>query len=86
VSDPIPRHHANVFTLKANGFDVALEFGYRASAEEETEPVVRVTMSWEHLRVMMPILEGALAEFERQVGPIPRVDEAASRQPEGVGR
>ena len=84
MTDPSPRFHANTFRLHGSGFDVALDFGYRARAEDEVEQVVRVTTSWEHLRLMLPIMHKALEEFEQKVGPIPRVDEATDRQQLGL--
>jgi hypothetical protein len=51
-------------------FDVAMDFGYRV-AEDEAEYEVRVAMSWTHLRLMVAVLQQQIAEYEKQLGPLP---------------
>lgn len=66
--------------LKVNGgpFDVMLIFGHMqpspgapASETPSVNEVVRVSMSWGHLKSMVPLLARMVAEYESKVGQIP---------------
>lgn len=66
------RIHANFVQAQGNPFDIALDFGYRAKGNDpEPEPDVTVTMSWEHLKVLLAALDNLVENYEKEVGPIP---------------
>jgi hypothetical protein len=69
--------------MQAHGgaFDIAMDFGYRATSDQDPIYDVRVTMSWEHLKLMLGVLQGQIAQYEEQVGTIPNL----IREPQGVG-
>lgn len=78
----IPRFHANAVSVGGGPFDVALDFGYRPTGDKpDAEWQVRVTMSWEHLSSLVPLLQKLVDQYESEVGPLPnvrRLDQAAS--------
>lgn len=78
VGDPADQLYANVMMLAAGPFDVTLIFGQQdnalRTAEAPTGPsreVVRISMSWAHLKSMIPLLARIVAEYETEVGEIP---------------
>lgn len=73
--DPV---HANVVQVSGGPFDVMLVFGEQdlTSRTEEgrvtrTREVARVSMSWAHLKSMVPLLAKMVASYEQQVGEVP---------------
>jgi len=69
--------YANVVSVSGGGFDVALTFGKQdysrldESGEPETHAVVKVAMSWGHLKSMVPLLAKVVAGYESRFGEIP---------------
>jgi Protein of unknown function (DUF3467) len=69
--------YANVVSVNAGVFDVSLTFGEQnhsrrlADGGVETQPVVKVFMSWGHLKSMVPLLAKVVASYEQQFGEIP---------------
>jgi hypothetical protein len=58
----------------AGPFDLTMDFGYRVGSEDdEPEPQVRVTMSWEHASAMVKALGPVIDSYEEQVGPVPDI-------------
>lgn len=66
--------------MKANGgpFDATLIFGVMQQGpnaqpgdQPEVGEVARITMSWGHLKSMIPLLARLVAEYESKVGEIP---------------
>jgi hypothetical protein len=71
--------YANVAGIRGGPFDVSLEFGYlvpQGSKEEAVPPawLVRVGMSWEHLRALHQLIGDQLASYEEQVGSIREIE------------
>jgi hypothetical protein len=68
--------YANIVSVNAGGFDVSLTFGEQNHTRvrpegPEIHPVVKVTMSWGHLKSMVPLLARVVASYEQQFGEIP---------------
>jgi hypothetical protein len=82
MSEPTPpTFHANFVQVHGNAFDVALDFSYRANPDDEQlPPLLRLTMSWEHLLAMIPVLEESVASYEEQIGELPPVREAIAKR------
>ena len=76
---PAGQLYANVMMVAAGPFDVTMVFGHHdhagalrtASSEAITTEVVRVAMSWAHLKSMIPLLVRVVAEYETKLGTIP---------------
>jgi hypothetical protein len=54
-------------TAHGGPFDVTLDFGFRATQEDEPNWEARITMSWEHAISVVRILERVIRDYERQV-------------------
>lgn len=65
--------YANYLKAHSGPFDVTLDFGYRIDPKAEPPAEVRIVMSWEHLSVALPILAAQLANYEKQLGPLPKL-------------
>jgi hypothetical protein len=71
--------YANVMMVAAGPFDVTMVFGHhdhadalrRVPQEVVTSEVVRVAMSWAHLKSMIPLLVRVVADYETKLGQIP---------------
>jgi hypothetical protein len=68
--------YANVVAVNGGPFDVSLTFGeqnYSRRLPEgvETHALVKVSMSWAHLKSMVPLLAKVVAGYEEQFGEIP---------------
>jgi hypothetical protein len=64
--------YANVVNFHGSPFDIAMDFGSRVG-DEEPDYRVRVTMSWQHLKLMLAVLQEQVANYEAQVGHIPNL-------------
>jgi hypothetical protein len=78
VGEQAEQLYANVLMAAAGPFDVTLIFGQqdnaartRATPDVPNREVVRVAMSWAHLKSMIPLLARMVAEYETQMGEIP---------------
>ena len=70
--------YTNSMAIAAGPFDVTLLFGQQDNAARSestpapaTTEVVRVAMSWAHLKSMIPLMARVVAEYEQQLGEIP---------------
>jgi hypothetical protein len=68
--------YANIVSVNAGAFDVSLTFGEQNHSRQlaegpETRPVAKVSMSWGHLKSMVPLLAKMVASYEQQFGEIP---------------
>jgi hypothetical protein len=71
--------YANVVSVNPGPFDVSLTFGEQDYSRHlpdlpegvETHAVVKVAMSWGHLKSMVPLLAKVVAGYEEQFGEIP---------------
>jgi Protein of unknown function (DUF3467) len=68
--------YANVVSVNPGPFDVSLTFGEQNHSRQrpegvETHAVVKVSMSWGHLKSMVPLLAKVVASYEQQFGEIP---------------
>jgi hypothetical protein len=70
ASEPPQRVYANTMAMYGGAFDVAMDFGARVGDEEPTYDV-RVSMSWQHFKLMVAICQQQIAAYEAQAGPIP---------------
>lgn len=72
------RIYTNAVAVAGGPFDVTLTFGLQqqgppaeGEAPNAVEQVVRVSMSWGHLKSMIPLIARLVAEYETKVGEIP---------------
>ncbi len=63
-------------------FDLTLEFAYRRRAEDEPEPQIYVTMSWERVLAMLKSLQVLVDGYQAEVGPIPDLARVREGEPE----
>ena len=76
VREPEAAVYANVVSVNGGLFDVSLTFGEqnysrRLAEGVETHALVKVSMSWGHLKSMVPLLAKVVAGYEQQFGEIP---------------
>jgi hypothetical protein len=62
--------YANVVQFHGGPFDIVMDFGARID-NESPDYHVRVTMSWQHLKVMLAVLQEQVSSYEAQIGQIP---------------
>jgi hypothetical protein len=78
----VPRLYVNAVAVRGGSFDVSLDLGFAVPGDSPDQPapapewLARMTMSWEHAASLMRILEGAIKQYEDQVGPLPDVEKA----------
>jgi hypothetical protein len=72
------RIYTNAMKLNGGPFDVMLIFGVMqpppgapAGQSAEVGEVARISMSWGHLKSMIPLLARMVADYESRVGEIP---------------
>lgn len=75
----IQRLYINAVAARGGAFDLTLDLGYALPSESLDQPsnpdwLVRVSMSWEHAASLIGVLQGAIQEYEKQVGALPPVD------------
>lgn len=71
-----PVVYANVVAMTTGPYDLVIDFGFKSpeltrKQSTEFEIVSRVAMSLSHAKTMLPILARIIADYEKQVGPIP---------------
>jgi hypothetical protein len=79
AGSPAQQLYANVMMVAAGPFDVTVVFGHHdnvgalraLSQEMTTTEVVRIAMSWAHLKSMIPLLVRVVACYETKLGQIP---------------
>lgn len=64
--------YANYVHAQGGPFEITLDVGYRCGPEDP-EVAARVVMSWEHLSVLLKVLQKQLDEYQEQVGPLPNL-------------
>ena len=74
--DALQPLYANVVEITAGPFDLVIDFGFKRPEAQKRgsadfDLVARVAMSLGHAKSMLPILARVIAEYEKQVGPIP---------------
>jgi hypothetical protein len=74
--DPGERVYANVMKIAGGPFDVLLTFGIQKHPDQPGQvPVVtevaEVSMSWAHLKSMIPVMAKVVADYESRFGPVP---------------
>lgn len=72
------RFYTNAMKAHGGPFDVMLTFGIsqlgsdaKPGERPNIEEVARLSMSWGHLKSMIPLLARLVAEYESKVGEIP---------------
>jgi hypothetical protein len=70
----VPRVHTNAMQAHGGPFDLTLDFGYRATPDEEPEIQVRVTMSWEHALATVKALHVMVDGYQDQIGRLPDLE------------
>lgn len=70
--------YSNSMSIAGGPFDVTLTFGQQDNSlrpADGTPPaateIVRLAMSWGHLKSMIPLMARVVADYEQQVGEIP---------------
>lgn len=70
--------HVNVMQAFGGPFDVTLVFGQQdltssdgTRRPQRTREIAELTMSWGHLKSMIPLLAKLVANYEQQVGEMP---------------
>ena len=73
----------NFAACQGGPFELALTLGYR---EGEAQPLITapLVMSWEHVPILITLLQEQVSEYERLVGPIPDVQQPRSEAKEGA--
>jgi hypothetical protein len=79
AGSPAEQLYANVMMVAAGPFDVTMVFGHHdhtgalrvTSPQAAATEVVRVAMSWAHLKSMIPLLVRVVADYETRLGQIP---------------
>jgi len=71
--------YANAAGMRGGAFDASLEFGYvvPVGADEQQQPpiwLVRIALSWEHLRAVHALIGQQLEVYESQVGKLPDIE------------
>ncbi len=74
------RVYTNAVQFYGGPFDITLDLGYRPASDVEPEMLVKVTMSWEHARVLHEILGRLVDDYESKVGLIPRLVESVQEK------
>jgi hypothetical protein len=67
----VPRFHSNAMRTHAGPFDITLDFRHRVGTSDPAEPLVQVTMSWEHALAMVRALQGVIDSYEASIGKLP---------------
>jgi hypothetical protein len=76
----VPRLYVNAVVIRGGAFDVTLDLGYSVAPGTPDQPpeapdwLARVSMSWEHAASLIRFLEGAIKQYEEQVGSLPDIE------------
>ena len=62
--------YCNAVRAFGGATDVTLDCGFRYGNDEPTM-AVRLVMSWEHAKMLLPVLEQLINNYETNVGEIP---------------
>jgi hypothetical protein len=78
TGQPADHAYANVVKLFGGPLDVMLIFGILeptpgapSGEPPEIKEVMRISMSWAHLKSMIPLLARIVADYESKVGQVP---------------
>jgi hypothetical protein len=78
---PDQRIYSNAIAANGGPYDVTIHFYQRlGDAPSEIDPLISVTMSWEHAASMAQILGEMVTRFEAEAGAIPRAGSADSQE------
>lgn len=74
--DDPPKVYTNLVRIHGGAYDVTIDFQQQPPGEEgkpppQGETQVRVSMSWSHLKSMIPLMVKLVAEYEKGYGTIP---------------
>ncbi|HEX2087920.1 MAG TPA: DUF3467 domain-containing protein [Solirubrobacteraceae bacterium] len=62
--------YANSVNASGTAYDIAIDFAYRARADDPAQPTARVVMSWEHAVSLVKVLNRLIGGYEQEIGPV----------------
>lgn len=84
LQQPVPNIYTNSAKVQFSNFDVTIDFGEILGAVEgklRIAPKLRVTMSLQHAKAFVKLLNENIGAFEGQFGPIQEITMPESKEP-----